>query len=114
MAASSLQNTEFVKQRSVRNVMNWDHGLTGILIAYGVSAAAIFVGLFLGRASESRLGLFPFLAIPVLIVAVFLWTTLASPLQRIPIISGLFPYLGLIFTGVFCVFCDKARNSRPE
>ena len=94
--------------------MNWDHGFTGILIAYGVSAAGLFVGLLRGRAPDSRLNYFLFIAIPVLIVAVFLWDAVASPLQHIPIVSSLYSYLGLIFVGLFSGGIGTLLAKLPE
>jgi hypothetical protein len=54
--------------------VNWNHGFTGILIAYGVSAARVLVGLFRGRASDSRIDNFLLLAVAAFIAAIFLWT----------------------------------------
>src|ERR1700733_2499542 len=84
MAASPLLNTGFVKQRSVRNVMTWNHGTNGLLISYAISVATLFLGLLLGRAPALRLLLSPLIAIPVLIVAVILWTAMAVPLKKDP------------------------------
>jgi hypothetical protein len=94
--------------------MNWDHGFTGILIAYGVSAAGLFVGLLRGRAPDSRLNYFLFIAIPVLIVAVFLWDAVASPLQHVPIVSSLYSYLGLIFVALFSAGIGTLLAKLPE
>jgi type IV secretory pathway TraG/TraD family ATPase VirD4 len=93
--------------------VNWNHGFTGILIAYGVSAAGVLVGLIRGRAPDSRLGLWPFVAIPVLIVAVFLWTWMASPLQSTAI-AGAIPYLGLTFIAIFSGLVGKLFAKLPE
>lgn len=52
--------------------MNWTHGTNGLLIGYAISVATLF----------SRVLLSPLIAVPVLIVAVLLWTAMAGPLQR--------------------------------
>ena len=114
MAASPLLNTGFVKQRSVRNVMTWNHGTNGLLIAYGVSAAAVFIGMLLGRAPALRLLLSPLISIPVLIVAVILWTAMAGPLQSSGLASNLVPYLGLAFIAIFSGLAGKLFAKLPE
>jgi type IV secretory pathway TraG/TraD family ATPase VirD4 len=96
------------------NVMNWTHGTNGLLIGYAVSAVSVFVGLLLGRAPASRLLAFPLIAIPVLIVAVLLWTPLAGPLKATAIASNLLPYLGLIFIAIFSGLAGKLIAKVPE
>jgi hypothetical protein len=100
------------KQRSVRNAMSLDHGFTGILIAYCVSVVGLFVGLLRGRAPESRMGYVIFIAIPVLIAAIFLWNAVASPLQHS--LTSLYSYLGLIFIGLFSGGIGNLLAKFPE
>ena len=114
MAASPLLNTGFVKQRSVRNVMTWNHGTNGLLIGYAIGAAAMFLGMLLGRAPASRLLLSPLISIPVLIVAVILWTGMAGPLQSSGLASNLVPYLGLGFIAIFSGLVGKLFAKLPE
>ena len=93
--------------------MNWNHGFTGILIAYGVSAAGLLVGLFRGRAPNSRIDAFLLIAVPVFLVAIFLWTWIAGPLQT-SAIAKLIPYLGLVFIGVFSGLAGKLIAKLPS
>jgi Type IV secretion-system coupling protein DNA-binding domain len=95
------------------HVMNWDRGFTGILIIYGVSAVGLLVGLFRGRAPDSRIDYFLLLAVPVSIVAVSLWTWIAGPLQT-SVIAKLVPYLGLVFVAVFSALAGKLLAKLPE
>jgi hypothetical protein len=94
--------------------VNWTHGTNGLLIAYAVSALGVLIGLLLGRAPISRLLAFPLIAIPVLIVAVILWTAMAGPLKATAIASNLIPYLGLIFIGIFSGLAGKLFAKLPE
>jgi Type IV secretion-system coupling protein DNA-binding domain len=94
------------------HVVNWDHGFTGILIIYGVSAVGLLVGLLRGRAPDSRIDYFLLLAVPVSIVAVFLWTWIAGPLQT-SVIAKLIPYLGLVFVAVFSALAGRLLAKLP-
>jgi type IV secretory pathway TraG/TraD family ATPase VirD4 len=93
--------------------MNWTHGTSGFLIGFGVCAFAVLIGMLLGRAPAQRLLIFPFLAIPVCLVAVLLWSALASPLKA-AIGSNLLPYLGLIFIAIFSALAGKILAKLPE
>jgi type IV secretory pathway TraG/TraD family ATPase VirD4 len=94
--------------------MSWNHGTSGLLIGYLVSAAAVFLGLLLGRAPASRLVAFPLIAIPVLIVAVLLWTAMAGPIRGSGLASSAIPYLGLIFIAIFSGLGGKFLAKLPE
>jgi type IV secretory pathway TraG/TraD family ATPase VirD4 len=94
--------------------MNWTQGTNGLLIGYAVSAAAVLVGLLTGRAPLQRTLAFPLIAIPVLIVAVLLWTAMAGPLKATAIASDLIPYLGLIFIAIFSGLAGKLFAKLPE
>jgi type IV secretory pathway TraG/TraD family ATPase VirD4 len=94
--------------------MNWNHGTNGLLISYAISVAALFLGLLLGRAPASRLLLSPVVAIPVLIIAVILWTAMAGLLKAMAISANLIPYLGLIFIAVFLGLAGKLYAKLPE
>src|ERR1700735_792109 len=94
--------------------MNWNHGTNGLLIGFAVSAASLILGLILGRAAASRLLLSPLIAIPVLIVAVILWTAMAVPLQSSGLASNLVPYLGLAFIAIFSGLAGKLFAKLPE
>jgi type IV secretory pathway TraG/TraD family ATPase VirD4 len=94
--------------------VNWNHGTTGLLVAYGISAVGVLVGLTFGRAPMSRVLAFPLMAIPVLIVAVLLWTAMAGPLKATPIASDLIPYLGLAFIAIFSGLAGKLVAKLPE
>jgi type IV secretory pathway TraG/TraD family ATPase VirD4 len=94
--------------------MNWNHGTNGLFTAYGISAAAVLIGLVFGRAPISRVLTFPLIAIPVLIVAVILWTAMAGPLKATAISVNLIPYLGLIFIGIFSGLVGKLFAKPPE
>ena len=111
MAASPLFKTGFV---TVRNVMTWNHGTNGLLIAFGISAFGVLLGLILGRATFQRTLLFPLTAIPIFFLAVLLWTVLARPLQGLGPASNLVPYLGLIFIGIFSGLAGKLLAKVPE
>jgi type IV secretory pathway TraG/TraD family ATPase VirD4 len=93
--------------------MNWNHGTSGLLIAFGVSAVSVLVGLLLGRAPVSRTLAFPLIAIPVLVVAMILWTAIAGPLKA-AIATNLIPYLGLIFIAVFSGLAGRLLAKVPE
>ena len=92
--------------------MNWNHGTNGLLIGFAVSALGVLIGLIVGRAPPSRLLAFPLIAIPVLIVAVLLWTALSTPLRSAGL-SGVIPYLGLIFIAIFSGFAGKLLAKLP-
>jgi type IV secretory pathway TraG/TraD family ATPase VirD4 len=94
--------------------MTWNHGTNGLLISFGVSAAAVLLGLLLGRATIQRTLLFPLLAIPIFIVAVLLWTAMAAPLQSSGLASSTIPYLGLIFIAIFSGLVGKLFAKLPE
>ena len=94
--------------------MNWNHGTSGLLIGYLVSAAAVLLGLLVGRAAVSRILAFPLSAIPLLIVAVILWTALSSPFKNTAIASNLLPYLGLGFIAIFSGVAGKLFAKLPE
>ena len=95
--------------------VSWNHGFSGILIAGRASSAVgILVGLIAGRSPDSRLGLWPFVAIPVLVVCLFLWTWMSSPLERIPIVNNLVPYLGLLFVAIVSVLVGRVLAKLPE
>jgi type IV secretory pathway TraG/TraD family ATPase VirD4 len=94
--------------------MNWTNGTNGLLIGYAVSAAAVLIGLLVGRAPLNRLALFPFIAIPVLIVGVLLWTAMAGPLENTAIASNLLPYLGLAFIAIFSGLAGKLFARLPD
>lgn len=94
--------------------MNLNHGTNGLLTGYLVSAVAVLLGLLMGRSSVSRLLTFPLLAIPVLIVAVLLWTALASLITGLGLASNLIPYLGLGFIGIFSGSAGKLLAKLPE
>jgi Type IV secretion-system coupling protein DNA-binding domain len=49
-----------------------------------------------------------------LIVAVFLWDAVASPLQHIPIVSSLYSYLAVLFIGLFSGGIGKLIAKFPE
>jgi hypothetical protein len=95
-------------------VVSWTHGTSGLVIAYGVSAAAVLAGLIVGRATLQRTLAFPLMAIPVLIVAVLLWTAMAGPLKTTAIASDLIPYLGLAFIAIFSGLAGKLVAKLPE
>src|SRR5580692_10579555 len=92
----------------------WTHGTNGLLIAFGISAMCVLLGLLLGRAPISRVLLSPLIAIPVLIVAVILWTALAGPLQSSGLPSSAIPYLGLAFIAIFSGLIGKLCAKLPE
>src|SRR5580692_2025968 len=92
----------------------WTHGTNGLLIAFGISAMCVLLGLLLGRAPISRVLLSPLIAIPVLIVAVILWTAMAGPLQSSGLASNLVPYLGLGFIAIFSGLVGKLLAKLPE
>jgi type IV secretory pathway TraG/TraD family ATPase VirD4 len=94
--------------------MTWTHGTNGLLIGYAVSAFTVLVGMLVGRAPVTRLLLFPLIAIPVLIVAVLLWTAMAGPLKATAIAANLLPYLGLIFIAIFSGLAGKLFARLPE
>src|SRR6202046_291221 len=94
--------------------MNWNHGTNGLLIGFAISVATLFLGLLLGRAPASRLLLSPLISIPVLIVAVILWTAMAGPLQSSGLASNLVPYLGLGFIAIFSGLVGKLLAKLPE
>lgn len=94
--------------------MNWNHGTSGLLIGYLVSAAAVLLGLLIGRAPVSRILAFPLSAIPLLIVAVILWTALSGLFKNTAIASSLLPYLGLGFIAIFSGFAGKLLAKLPE
>ena len=94
--------------------MTWNHGTNGLLISFAVSAVAVLIGLILGRAPLSRVLAFPLIAIPVLIVAVILWTALAGPLQSSGLAASLIPYLGLAFIGILSGLIGKLCAKIPE
>jgi type IV secretory pathway TraG/TraD family ATPase VirD4 len=94
--------------------MNWNHGTSGLLIGYAISALCVLVGLALGRAPARRLLIFPLLAIPVCLIAVLLWTALAGPLKATAIASNLIPYLGLIFIAIFSGLAGKVLAKLHE
>jgi len=94
--------------------MTWNHGTNGILIAFGISAFGVLLGLILGRATFQRTLLFPLMAIPIFFLAVLLWTALARPLQATHIATNLIPYLGLIFIGIFSGLAGKLLAKLPE
>lgn len=94
--------------------MNWTHGTNGLLIGYLVSAAAVFVGLLIGRAPLSRLLTFPLIAIPVFIVGVLLWTAMAGALKATATAPNLLPFLGLGFIGIFSGLAGKLFAKLPE
>jgi type IV secretory pathway TraG/TraD family ATPase VirD4 len=87
--------------------VNWDYGLNGFLVAYGLSAAAVLVGLMIGRAPMSRLLTFPFMAIVFLVVAGLLFSLLAIPLKHSVLGAKLLPYLGLGFITYFSFIGGK-------
>jgi Type IV secretion-system coupling protein DNA-binding domain len=93
--------------------VNWNHGTTGLLIAYGICAFGVLVGLLSARAPASRLLAFPLIAVPILIVAVLLWTAMAGPLGT-AIASTLLPYLGLIFIAIFGGLAGKLLAKLPD
>src|SRR5580700_6792885 len=64
------------------NAVDWTHGTNGLLIAFGISAFGVLLGLLLGRATLQRVLLFPLMAIPIFIVSLLLWTALSGPLER--------------------------------
>jgi type IV secretory pathway TraG/TraD family ATPase VirD4 len=94
--------------------MTWTHGTHGLLIAFGISCAGVLLGLLLGRAPASRVLAFPLIAIPVCIVAVFLWTAMADPLKATAIASSAIPYLGLVFIAIFSGLAGKLLSKLPE
>jgi Type IV secretion-system coupling protein DNA-binding domain len=94
--------------------MSWNHGTNGLLIGYGLSALGVLIGLLLGRAPFSRTLAFPLIAIPVCIIAVFLWTAMAGPLKATAIASGAIPYLGLIFIAIFSGLAGRLLSKLPE
>jgi Type IV secretion-system coupling protein DNA-binding domain len=94
--------------------MNWTHGTHGLLIAFGVSAFAVLVGLNLGRAPLTRVIFFPLIAIPVFIIAVMLWAAVGSPLESTAIARTLLPYLGLGFIAIFSGLAGKILAKLPE
>jgi type IV secretory pathway TraG/TraD family ATPase VirD4 len=94
--------------------MNWTHGTNGLLIGYALCATAVLIGMLFGRAPLNRLLLFPLIAIPVLIVAVLLWTAMAGPLKATAIASSLIPYLGLIFIAIFSGLAGKLFAKLPD
>jgi type IV secretory pathway TraG/TraD family ATPase VirD4 len=94
--------------------MDWTHGTNGLMIGYGVSAAAVLTGLIVGRANLQRTLAFPLIAVPVLIVAMLLWTAMAGPLKATAIASNLIPYLGLIFVAIFSGLAGKLFARLPD
>jgi type IV secretory pathway TraG/TraD family ATPase VirD4 len=94
--------------------MNWNHGTSGLLIGYGISAFAVLLGLTLGRAPAQRLLFFPFIATPVCLIAVMLWSAMAGPLQGSGLASNLIPYLGLIFIAIFSGLAGKILAKLPD
>src|SRR5580692_5285993 len=94
--------------------MTWTHGTNGLFVAFGVSAACVLLGLLLGRAPVARVLLSPLIAIPVLIVAVILWTVMAGALQTFGLANNLIPYLGLAFIGIFSGIIGKLCAKIPE
>src|ERR1700689_2855245 len=87
--------------------MTWNHGTNGLLIAFGISAFGVLLGLILGRATLQRTLLFPLTTIPIFIIALLLWSAMAGSLQATRIATNLIPYLGLIFIGVFSGLAGK-------
>jgi type IV secretory pathway TraG/TraD family ATPase VirD4 len=94
--------------------MNWTHGTNGLLVAYGVSAVSVLIGLVLGRAPITRVLSFPLIAIPVFLVGVLLWTAMAGPLKATAVASNLIPYLGLIFIAIFSGLAGKILAKLPD
>jgi type IV secretory pathway TraG/TraD family ATPase VirD4 len=93
--------------------MNLNHGATGLLLVYGVSAAAVLTGMILGRAPITRILAFPLIAIPVFIVATMLWTAMADPLKSLGL-AKLLPYLGVAFVAIFSGLAGKLLARLPE
>jgi type IV secretory pathway TraG/TraD family ATPase VirD4 len=94
--------------------MDWNHGTNGLLVGYLISATAVLAGLILGRATLTRTLAFPLFAIPVLILAVLLWTAMAGPIKATAIASNLVPYLGLVFIAIFSGLAGKLLAKIPE
>ncbi len=90
-----------------------NHGARGLLLVFGLSAAGVLVGLLVGRAPLSRVLRFPLIAIPVCIVAMMLWTAMASPLQSLGL-AKLIPYLGFAFLAIFSALAGKLFARLPE
>jgi type IV secretory pathway TraG/TraD family ATPase VirD4 len=93
--------------------MNWNHGINGLLLVFGVSAAAVLAGMILGRAPITRILAFPLIAIPVFIVAMMLWTAMADPLKSLGL-AKLLPYLGFAFVAIFSGLAGKLLARLPE
>src|SRR5258708_36762218 len=89
------------------------HGARGLLLGLGLSAAGVLVGLLVRRAALSRVLRFPLIAIPVCIVAMMLWTAMASPLQSLGL-AKLIPYLGFAFLAIFSALAGKLFARLPE
>lgn len=94
--------------------VNWNHGTNGLLIGYAVSAFTVLIGLVLGRAPARRLIIFPFMAIPICLIAVLLWSAMAGPLKATAVASALIPYLGLAFIAIFSGLAGKILAKLPE
>src|SRR5580704_9877810 len=93
--------------------MNLNHGATGLLLVYGVSAAAVLAGMIIGRAPITRILAFPLIAIPVLLAGMLLWTAIVGPLQRSSM-ANLIPYLGFGYIAVFSGLAGKFFAKLPE
>jgi type IV secretory pathway TraG/TraD family ATPase VirD4 len=94
--------------------VNWTRGFNGLLVGYLVCAGPLLLGMRLGRAPFSRLLLSPFIAIPVLIVALILWNAIFALLIGNAIASGMIPFLGLSFVAIFSGLAGKLLASLPE
>jgi hypothetical protein len=79
------------------HAVNRTRGLNGLLVAYLVRAGALLHGMRPARGPISRLLLLPFIAIPVLIAALILWTALFGLLNVNAIAPSMIPFPGLIF-----------------
>jgi hypothetical protein len=93
--------------------VTWTHGWTGILIAFGLTAAGTLVGLVTGKATAGKIIAFPLIAIPIFlfdfVVLAFLgdWLKLyvfntfpSAGAVLIPVISGAFLFLTGGFFGM--------------
>jgi type IV secretory pathway TraG/TraD family ATPase VirD4 len=101
-------------ENMLAHAVNWTRGLYGLLVIYLACAGPLFLGMRLGRAPFSRQLLSPFIAIPVLIVAIIVWTAIVGLLNGNAIASKVIPLLGLIFVAIFSGLAGKLLAKLPE
>jgi len=89
------------------------HGTSGLLVSYALTAAAVLVGLVLGRANHQRLVRFPLIAIFIMIAAAILWSVISGVLQR-HLGTSLTEWLGAAFLLLVSVLAGRLIATLPS